>query len=57
MADRLGAFPGYAQVRAVSCQLKPWSVDDGLITPTLKLRRARVMEAFGDEVEALYADH
>nr|VFJ87294.1 MAG: long-chain acyl-CoA synthetase [Candidatus Kentron sp. LFY] len=33
-----------------------FSVEDGHITPSLKLRRARVWEDFGDEFEALYED-
>ena len=35
----LAAFPGYAQIRAVTCTLAAWTVDNGLITPTLKTLR------------------
>jgi long-chain acyl-CoA synthetase len=48
-------FPGYAKIRRVILTLDPWSVDNGLLTPTLKVKRARVMEAFADEITALYA--
>ncbi len=57
IAERLSTFPGYAQVRAIHCQLEPWTVDDGLITPTLKLRRNRVMATFEQEIDALYEEH
>lgn len=57
ISERIRSFPGYAQIRQVSCQLEPWSIDDGLITPTLKLRRERILNAFQEEVEAMYVDH
>lgn len=56
-ADLLHAFPGYAQVRRLRLLPEPWSVDNALLTPTLKLKRARIAERFQDEVAALYAGH
>jgi long-chain acyl-CoA synthetase len=61
LAARLGAqlkdFPGYAQVRRVAVVPEPWTVDNGLLTPTLKLRRAQVLERHSDRLEALYKGH
>src|SRR5690349_9291061 len=54
---QMKAFPGYAQVRRVHATLEPWSVENGLLTPTLKLKRAKVMERFHAEVDKLYAGH
>ena len=58
---RVGAqmkdFPGYAQVRRVLVTLEPWSMENGLLTPTLKLKRPRVMEKFNAEIEQIYAGH
>ena len=48
-------FPGYAKVRRLILTLEPWSVDNGLLTPTLKVKRARVLERFAAEIKALYA--
>ena len=48
-------FPGYAKIRQVHLSLEPWTVDDGLITPTLKVKRARVLEHFSADVESMYA--
>jgi len=48
-------FPGYAKVRRVILTLDPWTVDNGLQTPTLKVKRARVLEKFADRIRALYA--
>lgn len=49
-------FPGYAKIRRVSLMLEPWTVDDGLLTPTMKVKRAKVLERYGDTVDAMYAD-
>lgn len=57
IAARMGQFPGYAQVRRVTLTLEPWTVESGLLTPTLKLKRAKVMEKFCAELDAMYAGH
>jgi long-subunit acyl-CoA synthetase (AMP-forming) len=33
----------------------PWSVDNGLLTPTLKIRRARIEEAVAGAMAGWYA--
>ena len=48
-------FPGYAKIRKVHLSLEPWSIEEGLITPTLKVKRPKVLERFNEEVEAMYA--
>ncbi len=57
VAKQITAFPGYAQIRQVRCQLEPWSIEDGLITPTLKLKRDKVCEHFQNDIEAMYEHH
>ncbi len=54
---QLKAFPGYAQVRRATVTLEPWSVENGLLTPTLKLKRPKVMEKFNAEIDQMYAGH
>ena len=49
-------FPGYALIRRLHAELKPWTVDNGLLTPTLKLKRDQVLDRYRAEVEAIYAD-
>ena len=49
-------FPGYAKVRRISLSLQPWTIENGLITPTLKVKRALVVEKFHKEIENMYAD-
>jgi long-chain acyl-CoA synthetase len=48
-------FPGYAKIRRVIPTLEPWSIDNGLLTPTLKVKRARVLERFSAGIEAIYS--
>jgi long-chain acyl-CoA synthetase len=47
-------LPRHAQVRAVHLVLEPWTVQLGLLTPTLKIKRQAVQEKYASEIEALY---
>ena len=57
VAAQMKAFPGYAQVHRVTATLEPWTVENGLLTPTMKLKRAKVMEKFNAEIDRMYAGH
>jgi long-chain acyl-CoA synthetase len=57
VAAQMKEFPGYAQVRRVAATLEPWTVENGLLTPTMKLKRAKVMEKFNAEIDRMYAGH
>jgi len=57
IAQLLAALPRHAQVRAVHLTLDPWTIDAGLLTPTLKVKRDIVQRTFADEIERLYAGH
>ena len=57
IAKGLHDFPGYAQVYGVHLTLEPWTVENGLLTPTLKLRRARIMAKYQQAVDTIYAGH
>ena len=48
------AFPHYAQPRAVSATLEPWTVENSLMTPTLKLKRNNLAGHYAAKIEALY---
>jgi len=50
-------FPGYAKIRRVALIQEPWSIENGLLTPTLKIKRAKVLEKYKVEVDKLYAGH
>ncbi|MES2563692.1 MAG: long-chain fatty acid--CoA ligase [Pseudomonadota bacterium] len=57
IGDQLKDFPGYAQVRRVFVTLEPWTVDNGLMTPTLKLKRNKVFDKFDAEIDQMYRGH
>ena len=47
-------FRGYEQPRDFVLTVVPFTVENGLLTPTLKLKRREVLARFGDALEALY---
>jgi long-chain acyl-CoA synthetase len=53
--ERLKGFPGYTRVRRVVTTREPWTTGNGLLTPTLKVKRERVQEKFAAEIERAYA--
>lgn len=48
------AFPGYARIRRVAVIDEPWTVENGLLTPTLKLKRNKVMEKYQQVIDHFY---
>ena len=57
IAKQLSEFPGYAVIRHATCVLEPWTIENELITPTLKLKRNRIMERFESDIEKMYEGH
>ena len=55
IAAQLTTFPGYLQVRRVVLTTEPWTVENGMLTPTLKLKRDTVLARFHAEIDRLYA--
>ncbi|MGF1547767.1 MAG: AMP-dependent synthetase/ligase [Thiotrichales bacterium] len=54
--DSIRAFPGFAQVRRVHIALDPWTIEAGLITPTMKMKRAQIVKRFSHEIDELFGD-
>lgn len=57
IARQCSGFPGYAKVRRAALSLTPWTVENGLSTPTFKLRRGRIITQLHDEIARLYEGH
>ncbi len=57
LCETLKDFPGYAQVRKLAVLDEAWTVENNLLTPTLKPKRNKIMERFANEVEHLYHGH
>ena len=53
--ERLKTFPRWVRIRRVLASTDPWSIDNGLLTPTLKLRRPLVLARFKEAIDAAYA--
>ncbi len=49
------SFPYYAQPKAVILSLEPWTVENTLITPTLKLKRKNLAAYFSEEIKRMYS--
>ena len=48
-------FPQYGVPRNICILKQPWTLENGLLTPTMKLRRRQIAERFSREIEAMYA--
>ncbi len=57
VAAQIKQFPGYAQIRRGVFSLEPWSVENGLLTPTLKIRRPLVLSNSAEKISAIYDAH
>jgi long-chain acyl-CoA synthetase len=53
--EQLKAFPRWVRIRRVIATPDAWSIDNGLLTPTLKLKRPLVLAKFKRLVDAVYA--
>ena len=47
-------IPQYGIPRVVAITREPWTIDNGLLTPTMKLRRPQILEHYADLIETLY---
>ena len=57
IAALLHSFPAHARIPAVWLTLDPWTIENGLITPTMKLKRPDLERRFAGEIRKLYAGH
>ncbi|QJR09707.1 Long-chain-fatty-acid--CoA ligase FadD15 [Usitatibacter rugosus] len=61
LTARVGAlvkgFPGYAQIRRIAIVPERWTVENGMLTPTLKLKRGPIGEKHQDLIDQIYKGH
>lgn len=57
MAGQIKQFPGYAQVRKVTVVPEKWTIDNGYMTPTLKLKRNLILDKYKGQIEDMYKGH
>jgi long-chain acyl-CoA synthetase len=53
----LHTFPAHAQIRTVALLRDEWSIANGLLTPTLKLKRTVLEEQYQKVIAELYKGH
>jgi long-chain acyl-CoA synthetase len=54
VARLLRSFPASAQVHGVFLMLEDWTIENGLLTPTMKLIRERISTRYDAQIEAIY---
>jgi len=54
MTARTSTLPRHGQPRRAILTLAPWTTDNGLLTPTLKLKRRNLEARFANEIDQLY---
>ena len=61
LVQRIGklikGFPGYALVRKVAVAREKWTIDNGMITPTLKLKRNVIFQKYASAIDEMYKGH
>ena len=53
----LHTFPAHAQIRTVALLRDEWNIANGLLTPTLKLKRSLIEQQYQTIIEELYTGH
>ncbi len=54
ISQQLRDFPGYAKIRRITVVLEPWTIENGMMTPTLKIKRAVVIKNYAKQIEKMY---
>lgn len=55
--SRLNGFPGHAKIRRVALAACPWSIENDRMTPTMKLKRAKILADYREALTRLYVGH
>jgi long-chain acyl-CoA synthetase len=50
----LSSFPAYAKIRRVTLTLEGWTVDNDLLTATMKIKRNKVIEHHQTDIDKMY---
>jgi long-subunit acyl-CoA synthetase (AMP-forming) len=47
----------YEHLRMIVVAREPWSIENGCLTPTMKIKRSRIEAVVAAQVETWYASH
>lgn len=53
---RRNKFNGYEKVRAVHLEIDPFTIDNELLTPTLKLKRPQTAKKYREHIDRMYEE-
>lgn len=51
---QLRPFPGFMRIKKITLTLEPWTVENGLLTPTLKTKREAIAAQYQHAIRAMY---
>lgn len=51
---QLQPFPGFMRIKRITLTLEPWTVENGLLTPTLKTKREAITDQYKNAIGAMY---
>ncbi len=57
IAQQMEDFPGYAKIRKVAVSPQQWTIEQDLLTPTLKIKRSKVQAAYQALIDQMYDGH
>ncbi|MFO1273163.1 MAG: AMP-binding protein [Rubrivivax sp.] len=49
-------LPDYARLQMIVVAAQPWTIENGCLTPTMKIKRARIEDAVAPQVEGWYRE-
>ncbi len=55
LADRSGSFKGFERPKNFAVISEDFTTDNGMLTPTMKLKRRNVLEKYGPTLDGLYS--
>ncbi len=55
LRELLHDFPAYAKIRRVTLTLEPWTVENDLMTPTMKIKRPKVIAHHQADIDTMYS--
>lgn len=54
LRQALSTFPAYAKIRQIAVYLEPWTVENDLMTPTMKIKRPKVIAHHQTDIDRIY---
>ena len=55
LKDLNAGLPGYEQLQMLVVANEPWSIENGCLTPTMKIKRSRIEAKVANQLDGWYA--